>query len=226
MTSLLVEDVVPQFPRVHGIHFFIHRSPVEPCTRACGGGWARQATVCVSIAMHTTAPLDVCKDELGVADTRLSQCADAPCDMLEGHWEVGDWVRSIVHCDGSLQVRTVRCMRNGLDAEMSLCGDLTHPQLRPVFTTPCLNFGWYLSPWSPCSKKCGWGVRHRRQECVDLHNATVPWVFCPQLRMPLTSKCYETACPEDSDPSKNKTVIQSPQVPVEGQEPIRCGTIA
>jgi hypothetical protein len=222
--SDLVYDMIREFPKVQGDEFFIHRPPVQPCTRACGGGWALQLSVCVSIAMHTTAPLEVCMADLGEADTRLLNCSSAPCDMLEAHWELGDWTRSALHCDGGLQDRSMRCIRNGQDAETSLCGDLTHPQARPVFSTPCMSFGWYLSPWTPCSSQCGWGLRVRRQACVDQHNATVPWIFCPQIRMPLLSKCYSSACPDEADTaeSQNLTVISSHQPMVEGQEPIRC----
>lgn len=223
VSSLKVQDAIPYFPQVHATQFFRHRAPQQPCTRACGGGWALQPTACVSVTMHTTAPLDVCMEDLALADDRIAPCAQEQCDSAEAHWETQDWSPSSERCDGGLQERVMRCMRNGLQIEAADCGELEQPVTMPSCTTPCINFGWYAGAWSDCSAQCGWGRRSRSIECVDLNNATAPAEFCPYARPDVEGDCHLEACASEAGGENGSTAqANSPHAVVPGQEAIKC----
>jgi Thrombospondin type 1 domain len=183
---------------VEGSQFVAAYSAPTPCTRSCGSGWRLRPSVCVSVAMHTTAPLDVCMQDLQVHDTRITRCATEPCSATLAHWEVGDWGFSSALCDGGVQARSVSCVRNGLTAEEASCGELTDPRQVPAFTSPCTGFAWYTGVWGACSKRCGCGYQRRAAVCVDQSNATVADSFCPHLKPPLEQRCCNAACHVDS----------------------------
>jgi Thrombospondin type 1 domain len=209
VATKLITDNIPAIPVVEGTDFFPHVAPAAPCTRTCGSGWQLTPSVCVSKAMHTTAPLDVCMKSLQLHDARIAACAMEACSATEPHWEVGDWSAASATCDGGFQSREVWCKRNGLAFEAAACGELTQPALVPASPTPCINFGWFVGPWGPCSAACGDGRARRAAVCVDLHNATVADKFCPTLQPALERDCFQQPC--ESQPA-------DPDVTAVGQE--------
>ncbi len=46
------------------------------------------------------------------------------------------------------------------------------PRYEPISTVPCMNvtcgFGWFVSEWSSCSKKCSLGFKNRTVTCMQI----------------------------------------------------------
>lgn len=190
----LISDNIPLIPRIEGVQFDLHEPLWSTCSASCGSGIQTHPLVCVSTAMHTSAPLDVCMKHLGAPDDRASTCNAEACDDQSSYWKLGRWSHSSACCGGGRQVRSASCIVNGTVAEESLCSPMPHQLQLISSTTPCINFGWYTSMWSECSSQCGWGFAARQAQCVNLKNETAPDSFCPELKPQLHKDCYLMPC--------------------------------
>jgi hypothetical protein len=191
----LMTNQVPEIPRIEGTHFVLEEPQWTPCTQACGGGVRTQAPVCISTAMHTSAPLDVCMRHLGAPDERSELCNTQLCSNITPQWRLSSWSRASARCGGGHRVRSADCVANGTTLpDSAACGVLPHQLVLSSNTIPCHNFGWRTSSWSECSARCGWGQTTRSAACVDLHGSSVAVSFCPDSQPPLIMDCYLGPC--------------------------------
>lgn len=194
-TLALIADEIPRFSQVAGVQFMLQAAGPAPCSVACGSGLAVASATCVSTAMHTSAPLEVCRASLAAPDGRLAECNTTPCPEQGPHWEVGAWGRSDARCGGGLRSRAVQCMVNGTATPSSApCGLLPLQQYLVSNTAPCVPFAWATTPWSSCSKDCGWGVVRRSSTCVSSSGAVLPTAYCPVPAPETEMECYLRPC--------------------------------
>lgn len=212
-TLAFIADELPRFPHVAGVQFLLESSYHSPCSAACGTGLAVTPSACVSTAMHTSAPLEVCQAFLGADDGRLQECNMEPCSTTEAHWEVGPWSRSDVQCGGGLRSRDVRCVTAGVaTADTAACGLLPLQQYLPSNTAPCVSFAWSTTPWSSCSRECGWGIVRRSASCRSSMNHTFDAAFCAVPAPVSEMDCYLRPCnvPIGAASAGGEAVLPSP----------------
>lgn len=196
-TLALISDQLPRFPQVAGVQFMLQAASPSPCSTSCGSGLSVASVTCISTAMHTSAPLEVCQESLAAADARLAKCNTDPCPEQAPHWEVGPWDRSEARCGGGLRSRDVRCMVNGTGTSSAApCGLLPVQQYRVSNNAPCVSFAWATTPWSSCSKDCGWGVVRRSSTCVSSAGLVLPTEYCPVPAPESEMGCYLRPCDE------------------------------
>lgn len=194
-TLALISDALPRYPQVAGVRFLLLAADRGPCSAACGAGLAVTSSTCVSTAMHTSAPLEVCQASLSAADARLSTCNSDPCPMDEPHWEVGPWGRSDARCGGGVRSRAVQCMVEGEAAtDAAACGLLPLQQYLLSNNAPCVSFAWETTPWSSCSRDCGWGTVRRSASCVSSTGDGIPDMFCAVPAPEVEMECYLRPC--------------------------------
>lgn len=179
--------------------FAIRASPFGPCSSTCGGGFVERQLTCVSTAMGTSAPLDLCEKSAtsnpdGMdADSRWQVCAAEACAQTA--WRLGTFGRSSAQCGCGMRERSASCTTQaGAIAPNSECGALSTALMLQSNTLGCWNAGWVTSAWSECSAQCAGGTMTRTAACVDTTGSTVAARFCPSPRPAMLQECNTQAC--------------------------------
>uniref|UniRef100_A0A1I7XFA5 GON domain-containing protein n=1 Tax=Heterorhabditis bacteriophora TaxID=37862 RepID=A0A1I7XFA5_HETBA len=165
------------------------------CSATCGGGWRRRSISC---------SLSICDDSN--KPKMFDECNLQRCPPKTNNaWQISPWTHCSVTCGGGVQLRRVWCedsitLRMKEDGE---CGDVKPLEQRDCELSPCLMnlhevpVQWKAAAWSPCSVKCGRGVRRRVVACIEsVTNATVATTRCDSTKRPIDEhKCRVMHCP-------------------------------
>ncbi|XP_021354644.1 A disintegrin and metalloproteinase with thrombospondin motifs 18-like [Mizuhopecten yessoensis] len=181
----------------------------QACTRTCGGGHQKRKIYCRQTISST-------KNK----KLRRSSCTHLPrplrsrrCNEQECHpdWHAGKWSKCSVSCGIGERTRKVTC-RQRLRKGYKLLQETSCQASKPDIIKTCRkracpnrdNNDWHLSPWGPCSKTCGRGVRSRYLRCrqksvtgtrkyVAVNNSLCETVPKPSVAM--TEPCQLMICP-------------------------------
>lgn len=164
------------------------------CSTSCGGGWRRRAVTCDGL---------ICDD--AKKPRMFDSCNTSPCPPRSNNtWQISPWSHCSVTCGGGVQRRRVWCedAMSAMSQDDGDCRDVKPTTQRDCELSPCPTSQlspatWQAAPWSPCSAKCGRGVRRRTVACIDLTtNATVASSRCDAASRPVDEhKCRVMHCP-------------------------------
>ncbi|KAL5015640.1 hypothetical protein ScPMuIL_007278, partial [Solemya velum] len=180
----------------------------QECTRSCGGGKQLRKIRCRQKVLPS-------KDK----KLRKRFCSHLPkpvkkrkCNKQEcpPSWHAEKWSKCSVSCGHGQQTRKVICRSKALKGHKVMADTMCH-DTKPSIVKSCSRpycpsmekFDWLLSPWGPCSKSCGKGVRSRYKRCnsIDVKGNRKPVNNSKCANLPLSDvsmveDCLLMSCPQ------------------------------
>lgn len=128
------------------------------CTHPCGGQGLRSRTVvCTSTTngVGSTVADSHCATAVGVKPAEEESCNPQTCG--DGFlWASTLWSKCSVPCGGGTASRTLECQDQYFNTVPdSSCGSTKPDTSRPCNQQECIDYGWNVCDWEPCTAQCG-----------------------------------------------------------------------
>lgn len=148
--------------------------PWSSCSADCGGGVQTREVSCFSPITGFAVAEDQCTGSESPDDER--SCNTQACTQY--NWRAGDFSACSQVCSGGTRTRTVKCMEEISNTEVST--DNCDPALQPEASQACNSEAcvWFVDEWSQCSQPCGIGSQSRDVECKSPAGEIAPLQLC------------------------------------------------